>query len=155
MKRGIMLFFSFLFSCLLNAQLSIQQDAIRYVIANLNLREAPNTTSAIITQIPKGTQVTIDEDCECKWIPINYNGYIGYVSTKYLSKEKIECTTTYNNSTSIKYYTNSKGERVQSPTYYNSAPPGATALCRDGTYSFSKSRRGTCSHHGGVAKWLR
>lgn len=108
-----------------------------------------------ITQIPKGTQVTIDEDCECKWIPINYNGYIGYVSTKYLSKEKIECTTTYNNSTSIKYYTNSKGERVQSPTYYNSAPPGATALCRDGTYSFSKSRRGTCSHHGGVAKWLK
>ena len=54
-----------------------------------------------------------------------------------------------------KYYTNSKGERVQSPTYYNSAPPGATALCRDGTYSFSKSRRGTCSHHGGVAKWLK
>ena len=99
--------------------------------------------------------LTIDEDCECKWIPVNYNGYIGYVSTKYLSKEKIECTTTYNNSTSIKYYTNSKGERVQSPTYYNSAPPGATALCRDGTYSFSKSRRGTCSHHGGVAKWLK
>ena len=89
-------------------------------MVNLNLREAPNTTSAIITQIPKGTQVTIDEDCECKWIPVNYNGYIGYVSTKYLSKEKIECTTTYNNSTSIKYYTNSKGERVQSPTYYNS-----------------------------------
>ena len=60
MKRGIILFFSFLFSCLLNAQLSIQQDTIRYVMANLNLREAPNTTSAIITQIPKGTQVTID-----------------------------------------------------------------------------------------------
>lgn len=58
-------------------------------MANLNLREAPNTTSAIITQIPKGTQVTIDEDCECKWIPVNYNGYIGYVSTKYLSKEKL------------------------------------------------------------------
>jgi hypothetical protein len=36
----------------------------------------------------------------------------------------------------------------------NSPPPGATALCRDGTYSFSKHRSGTCSHHGGVAKWL-
>ena len=63
MKRGIILFFSFLFSCLLNAQLSIQQDTIRYVMANLNLREAPNTTSAIITQIPKGTRVTVDEIC--------------------------------------------------------------------------------------------
>jgi len=34
------------------------------------------------------------------------------------------------------------------------APTGATALCRDGTYSYSKHRSGTCSHHGGVRKWL-
>ena len=34
------------------------------------------------------------------------------------------------------------------------APPGATALCRDGTYSYSKHHSGTCSHHRGVAKWL-
>src|SRR6266571_1714323 len=34
------------------------------------------------------------------------------------------------------------------------APTGATARCRDGTYSFSKHNRGTCSHHGGVAMWL-
>ncbi len=33
-------------------------------------------------------------------------------------------------------------------------PPGATAVCRDGTYSFSQHHSGTCSHHGGVAKWL-
>jgi Protein of unknown function (DUF3761) len=30
-------------------------------------------------------------------------------------------------------------------------PPGATARCNDSTYSFSRS--GTCSQHGGVAKW--
>jgi hypothetical protein len=35
-----------------------------------------------------------------------------------------------------------------------SAPPGATARCRDGTYSFSHHHSGTCSHHGGVAQWL-
>ncbi|MCL5958996.1 MAG: DUF3761 domain-containing protein [Chloroflexi bacterium] len=34
------------------------------------------------------------------------------------------------------------------------APSGATAICKDGTYSFSQNRRGTCSHHGGVAQWL-
>lgn len=34
------------------------------------------------------------------------------------------------------------------------APVGATALCGDGTYSYSAHRRGTCSHHGGVANWL-
>ena len=33
-------------------------------------------------------------------------------------------------------------------------PPGATAKCRDGTYSFSQHHSGTCSHHGGVAAWL-
>lgn len=35
-----------------------------------------------------------------------------------------------------------------------SPPPSATATCRDGTYSFSQHRSGTCSHHGGVAVWL-
>jgi Protein of unknown function (DUF3761) len=33
-------------------------------------------------------------------------------------------------------------------------PAGATAECRDGSYSFSQHRRGTCSHHGGVSRWL-
>jgi len=32
---------------------------------------------------------------------------------------------------------------------------GATALCRDGTYSYSKTHSGTCSGHGGVAVWYR
>jgi len=36
----------------------------------------------------------------------------------------------------------------------SAVPSGATAQCRDGSYSFSKHRRGTCSHHGGVAAWL-
>ena len=61
---------------------------------------------------------------------------------------------TYIPTTRVRYYTNSAGQRVQSPTYYPSVPRGATARCVDGTYSFSRNRRGTCSHHGGVAQWL-
>jgi hypothetical protein len=34
------------------------------------------------------------------------------------------------------------------------APAGATAICNDGTYSYSRHRSGTCSHHGGVREWL-
>jgi hypothetical protein len=30
---------------------------------------------------------------------------------------------------------------------------GATAMCRDGSLSYSAHRQGTCSHHGGVAVW--
>ncbi|MEL6062658.1 MULTISPECIES: DUF3761 domain-containing protein [unclassified Methylobacterium] len=34
-----------------------------------------------------------------------------------------------------------------------SKPPGASARCRDGTWSFSHTRSGTCSRHGGVERW--
>lgn len=33
-------------------------------------------------------------------------------------------------------------------------PAGATAICRDGDYSFSTHHSGTCSGHGGVRQWL-
>src|SRR6202521_3086337 len=36
----------------------------------------------------------------------------------------------------------------------NTDSTGATAKCKDGTYSKSKHHTGTCSHHGGVAEWL-
>jgi hypothetical protein len=51
-------------------------------------------------------------------------------------------------------YVNSRGETVHRPENCSAQPEGATAQCRDGSYSFSRNRRGTCSHHGGVAKWL-
>jgi hypothetical protein len=35
------------------------------------------------------------------------------------------------------------------------APAGATAMCKDGTYSTSKVHTGACSHHGGVKEWLQ
>jgi hypothetical protein len=50
-------------------------------------------------------------------------------------------------------YVNSKGQKVPRPENCSTPPKGATAQCRDGSYSFSQ-RRGTCSHHGGVSKWL-
>lgn len=56
--------------------------------------------------------------------------------------------------TSDDYYTNVDGARVRRPVHSRSAPAGASAQCRDGSYSFSRHRRGTCSHHGGVARWL-
>lgn len=51
------------------------------------------------------------------------------------------------------YYTARSGHQVHRPVQANSAPSGATARCGDGSWSFSESHRGTCSHHGGVASW--
>ncbi|HEY4996795.1 MAG TPA: DUF3761 domain-containing protein [Solirubrobacteraceae bacterium] len=51
-------------------------------------------------------------------------------------------------------YENSAGNIVCKPYESSTQPAGATAECEDGTYSFSESRSGTCSHHGGVKEWL-
>ncbi|KAB0641696.1 DUF3761 domain-containing protein [Burkholderia latens] len=53
-------------------------------------------------------------------------------------------------------YRNRDGDAVHAPARSKSGrvPDGASARCRDGTYSFSRHRRGTCSGHGGVAAWL-
>jgi serine/threonine-protein kinase len=37
--------------------------------------------------------------------------------------------------------------------YAAATASGATAVCADGTWSFSQNRSGTCSHHGGVHWW--
>jgi hypothetical protein len=39
-------------------------------------------------------------------------------------------------------------------TSVNNDATGATAKCKDGSYSHSKTHSGTCSKHGGVATWL-
>nr|WP_179214135.1 DUF3761 domain-containing protein [Paraburkholderia caledonica] len=53
-------------------------------------------------------------------------------------------------------YTNRDGNTVHAPakSLSGKAPEGATARCRDGSYSFSRHHSGTCSRHGGVASWL-
>ncbi|MCU1688008.1 MAG: hypothetical protein JWQ81_8747 [Amycolatopsis sp.] len=51
-------------------------------------------------------------------------------------------------------YRNVDGNCVERPVAADSPPAGATAKCKDGTYSFSQHRQGTCSGHKGVAQWL-
>ncbi len=139
---------------------SFAQTQIKVTTSNLNLRSSPTVYGNIEAIIPRGTNLNIGYTGDSEWALVNYNGINGYVSARYIKipTSKYENNKYRNghstNSSIIKYYKNSAGEMVQSPTYYNTTPASATALCRDGTYSFSRSSRGTCSHHGGVAKWL-
>lgn len=53
-------------------------------------------------------------------------------------------------------YVNSSGNCVQDPSAPQpggGVPSGATAQCRDGDFSYSQHRAGTCSGHGGVSVW--
>lgn len=61
-----------------------------------------------------------------------------------------------NELTSHKHYINKDGKTIHSPAKSKSGdiPAGASAQCRDGSYSFSRHHSGTCSHHGGVSQWL-
>ena len=64
------------------------------------------------------------------------------------------------------YYQNSDGQCIPDPSSglppggapglvgSGGPPAGATAICRDGDYSFSTHHTGTCSGHGGVKQWL-
>jgi hypothetical protein len=49
------------------------------------------------------------------------------------------------------YYENVSRHCVKRPS---TSPVGATARCRDGTFSYSEHASGTCSHHGGVGRWI-
>ena len=53
------------------------------------------------------------------------------------------------------YHSRRDGCDVHGPakTRDGAKPEGASARCRDGTWSFSHSRSGTCSRHGGVERW--
>ena len=136
------------------AFVSFAKGVVRTTTTDLSLRVDASASSRVILTIPQGTQVYLQEDCDCVWVYVTYNGYCGYVYAQFLTKSVPATTTTAVAQEPIRHYTNSYGNTVQSPTRYNKASAGATALCRDGSYSFSQSRRGTCSHHGGVARWL-
>lgn len=123
----------------------------RIVKSFVNLRAQSDMNSTVIEMIPQGAQVYVIGDINGGWIQVVYNYKVGYIYSSNLISEEDHV---YAPTTKVRYYTNSAGRRVQSPTYYPYVPRGATARCVDGTYSFSQNRRGTCSHHGGVAQWL-
>lgn len=58
--------------------------------------------------------------------------------------------------TEHRHYENTDHDVVHSPAHSvnGQVPTGAVARCGDGTFSFSRHRRGTCSHHQGVANWI-
>ncbi len=50
----------------------------------LNLRQQPNTSSAILAQIPNGRTMSV-ESISSGWGKVTYNGIAGYVSAQYIN----------------------------------------------------------------------
>lgn len=54
----------------------------------LNLRALPSTNGAVIAVIPRGTAVKLLGETSGSWSKISYNGFTGWVSTRYLAQDK-------------------------------------------------------------------
>ena len=143
-----------------------------------NLRETPSTSALVILELEKDGALSVLENRPVgPWYRVRHvsSGKTGWIhgntiklksanappateqsasgsgSLSPATPQRARVATTYSGEDT---YINSFGEEVPRPRKSSSVPDGASARCRDGTYSFSRSRRGTCSHHGGVAEWL-
>lgn len=126
---------------------------IAYATVPLNVRQAPLVTATVLAQLPPGTALAVGT-CEGGWCGVATNVVAGYAEQAYLADSALPPATAQRSEG--RGYRNAYGEWVRSPTWTPDSlpPPGATAQCGDGSYSFSNTRRGTCSWHGGVARWL-
>ena len=68
-----------------------------YAKSSVNVRSGAGTSNAQIGSLTKGQEVTKVGE-ENGWSKIEFNGTVGYVSSKYLSTEKVEVGNTANNS---------------------------------------------------------
>ncbi len=119
----------------------------RTTLSRAPLHVAPAARSRVVATVPPGTQLSIGT-CSKTWCRASWNGANVWVARSHLSAPK-------SGQTKPRSYINSDGKRIPSPQMSPSGPPpGASAQCNDGSYSFSTHRRGTCSHHGGVRRWL-
>ncbi len=116
----------------------------------LFIYSAPASQGIARAVIPAGSTFTVVR-CGAEWCEVRYRGVAGFALRSSLELPRQHVAYTGHG------YVNTRGTWVPSPARTSDGlpPPGATATCWDGTFSFSQSRRGTCSHHGGVRQWLR
>jgi hypothetical protein len=114
------------------------------------LRAAPSLDAERLALLPQGTQVRVIE-CAYQACSVAFRNLQGYLPEEILETEGPAEPIDFGRG-----YVNSHGQLIPSPTWTADGQPpvGATALCSDGSYSFSQSAQGTCSSHGGVVDWL-
>ena len=156
MRRQLLSFFAFasLTWSLAAQTVSSTNETIAYTTATIRMREKPSPTARAVAILAEGTRVRLYH-CSEGWCGVSVQRLAGYALEEFLTTRPVKEITTAPTQQG-RGYINVDGEWVPSPTRTadGQPPPGASATCRDGTFSFSRHRQGTCSHHGGVAEWL-
>lgn len=134
-------------------------------LIGLNVRSGPGVEHSDIGGLTNGQCVVLDgRNQDGSWVRIRTSNSAsaprgGWVSSDYLdsSGNFLDLLVVATRAIAASPVVRPPQSPPQPP---QPAPPqvsdnNPTALCRDGTYSYSQHRRGTCSWHGGVAEWLR
>jgi hypothetical protein len=127
---------------------AVQQRETVYAYGRVYVRTGPGASNAVARTLSRGDHVDVGLRDARGWAhAYDASGQaIGYV---YLAGTRLRTTPPSGSSEPSRSSGRSSSHRSE-----RSAPGGATAVCRDGSYSYSLHHRGTCSHHGGVAQWL-
>lgn len=151
-RRTRFLLLPLLLASSLSAQGTSTSDTLAYTTTSVRLRERPFPTARPTAILFQGTTVRL-YTCSEGWCSVTVSTLSGYLLEEFLTRQAPQAAATQQG----KGYINVDGEFVPSPTRTADGQPplGASAQCQDGTFSFSKHHRGTCSWHGGVARWLR
>jgi hypothetical protein len=120
-----------------------QQRTTLYARGRVKVRSGAGKTFAVVRTLSRGDAIVVADADARGWTAAYATSgrRIGYV---------------YLPTTRLRPSPPASGDGDERPSRHRqrSQPSGASAICRDGTYSYSAHRRGTCSHHGGVAQWL-
>jgi hypothetical protein len=116
---------------------------------SIALRAEPASSGPTLARLQPG-DVVRRIDCARDWCRVRRGALVGFVPLADLPALLVAPPAP------PRSYVNARGATVAAPADSpdGRAPAGATARCRDGMFSFSHTRSGTCSHHGGVAQWL-
>lgn len=124
------------------ASFTDQSFSTLYAQRTVNVRSGPGTSYGIVRQLSPGDMVYVSDVDQGGWARVGST-----ISDEYV----------YRGGQSLRPSPPSTRTRRPRRTHRTPEPSvdatGATAMCRDGTLSYSAHRRGTCSHHGGVRIW--
>ena len=153
-----------------NTQPSQHSTAVAVIVTapKANVRDKPSKSAAIVSTVNNGDLLSLTSVAPIgPWYQVrdSRTGSEGWIHGNTIALlQPIETSSTIDTQPQRprrtsppvpgRSYVNVDGVRVPSPVFSDTRPAGPSARCRDGSYSFSQHRRGTCSYHGGVAEWF-
>ena len=116
---------------------------------NAILHQTP--TGKVVQTLQRGTSVEIIKQ-KGAWFLVSSGAAKGWMHGNTIRYDNWSDSVATKTKSGYPIYKSST-KTASKPSGDMSNSSGAAAKCRDGTLSYSRNRRGTCSHHGGVALW--